>query len=108
MAVTTLAGNVYGVLVMSVPVDPPNVGAATTADLMVTIPGLRTTDIVCAQFAPGPGNGYGMAGFYVSAADTLTIRWINPTAGAINPATITMLLAVFRPESGTLPSGVAF
>ena len=45
--------------------------------------------------------GVGITDAYVSAADQLTIRFVNPTAGSVTPASGTYLVSVQRPNTST-------
>ncbi len=78
--------------------DPASIGAATTAQDTVTVPGLKVGDIVVVQ-KPTLTVGVGIVGARVSAADTLALQWVNATAGAVNPASETYTLFWFRPEA---------
>lgn len=78
--------------------DPASIGAATTAQDTVTVPGLKVGDIVVVQ-KPTLTAGVGIVGARVSAADTLALQWVNATAGAVNPASETYTLFWFRPEA---------
>lgn len=71
--------------VFSPNITPASVGAATVAEQTFTVTGLRTTDKVFVD-QPAMGNATGLAGARVSAADTLALRFVNPTAGALVPA----------------------
>ena len=42
------------------------------------------------------GNATGIGGFRVSAANTLAIQYINPTAGALTPGAGTYNILAFR------------
>lgn len=69
---------------LQVTLSPAAVGAATTAEQNVTVTGLKTTDLVFI----GPytcATAVGLCGARVSAADTLTLRFVNPTAGSVTP-----------------------
>ena len=67
---------------------------------------LRTTDVVIGPFAAAPGAGWaaingGIAvqGVVVKDANTLTLRTTNPSAGAVDPASIAanaLMFLVFR------------
>ena len=54
----------------------------TTAEQTVTVPGLAVGDMVFVS-KPTAQAGLGVAGARVSAADTLAITFVNPTAGGI-------------------------
>lgn len=61
-----------------------SVAAATVAEQTFTVGGLTTADKVIVNPA-AIANATGIAGARVSAADTLAIRFVNPTAGALTP-----------------------
>ena len=64
---------------------PVSVAAATCAEQNFTVAGLQVGDFV--DVAP-PGITAGVAPIIarVSAANTLTVTFVNPTAGALTPA----------------------
>lgn len=63
---------------------PVSVGIATCAEQTFTVPGLLTTDLV-EVFWPGSATAVGLVGARVSAANTLALTFVNPTAGALVP-----------------------
>jgi hypothetical protein len=69
--------------VISQTLTPASVGAATSAEQTFTVAGLVTTDIVIVE--GNTGNATGIVGARVSAANTLAIKFVNPTAGALTP-----------------------
>ena len=101
MAVTTIGGNVLAAGVLSVTLDVTTVNAATTVEQTFTVPGLQVTDFVFANPGANFSAGVGVAGARVSAPDTLSIRLVNATAGALNPPAVTFTVLVVRPESGS-------
>ncbi|MER7213209.1 hypothetical protein ABT340_39615 [Streptosporangium sp. NPDC000239] len=81
-------------LTASATLDFASIAAGAVGTLTVTVTGASTGDF--ALVAP-PGNlnaGLVVCGF-VSAADTVTIRVLNGTAGAIDPASSTWKVTVF-------------
>lgn len=64
---------------------PVLVGAATCAEQNFTVPGLRIGDFVDVT-PPGITAGVAPCCARVSAANTLTVTFVNPTAGALVPA----------------------
>lgn len=73
------------VVVYSQTLTPAAVAAATVAEQTFTVTGLATTDKVFIN-GPADAGAVGVAGVRVSAANTLAIRFVNPTAGALTPA----------------------
>lgn len=61
------------------------VGAATVAEQNVTVAGLDTSDVVLRVEKPTHQAGLACTGGRVSASDTLTLQFSNPTAGSITP-----------------------
>lgn len=101
MAVSTIGGNVFAAGVITTTINLASVAAATSAAQTFTVPGLKVGDFV---FVNGPStlnDGLGIADARVSAADTLSLRVMNATAGALDAASATFTLFVVRPESGT-------
>jgi hypothetical protein len=72
-----------------------SVGAATVAEQTFTVTGLTTADKVIVN-PPVNATATGIAGARVSAADTLAIRYVNPTAGALTPAAGTHTIIAIR------------
>lgn len=74
---------------------PASVSAALVAEQTFTVNGLTTDDLVFVN-PPAIGNATGIAGARVSAANTLAIRFVNPTAGALTPTAGTYTVLAFR------------
>jgi hypothetical protein len=63
--------------------------------------GLAVGDYVSVAFNGAQTVGVGVLDAYVSAADQLTIRFVNPTAASVTPASGTYLVSVQRPSTLT-------
>jgi hypothetical protein len=63
---------------------PVSVAATTAAEQTFTVPGLLTTDMVDVNW-PGSATAVGLVGARVSAANTLALTFVNPTAGGLVP-----------------------
>lgn len=61
------------------------VAAVTAREQTVTVPGLRVGDVVLKVVKPTKQNDLAVVGARVSAADTLSVDFINPSAGGITP-----------------------
>lgn len=90
----TVANGRGGSLV-ALSLTPAEVAAATVAEQNVTVAGLTTSDLVFVGNYT-PGNATALAGARVSAANTLTLRFVNPTAGALTPGAGTYNFLVIR------------
>jgi len=104
MAEGVLGGNVRFMAIAQVTFDPASVATATTAEQTMTVPGVRTTDFVFVS-KPTATAGFGVVNARVSAADTISITAVNPTAGAVNPGSETWTVLVIRP-SGSIPGAI--
>lgn len=65
----------------SVTWSPAATAANSAVEQTVAVTGLSTQDIVCVS-PPGHTAGIGLAGARASAADTLAVVFVNPTAGS--------------------------
>jgi hypothetical protein len=65
------------------------------AEYTVTVNGLAVGDVVYASGSTG--NATIMLGAYVSAANTLKVRVLNPTAGSLTPGNTGYSVLVVRP-----------
>jgi hypothetical protein len=99
-------GNVQRMFAVSVTFDPASVATATTAEQTTTIQGLQVGDFVIAQ-KPTNTAGVGVVNCRVSAANTLAITFVNPTAGGVDAASETWRFLVIRPEVNTLGTFVS-
>lgn len=91
-------GNILTALAVQVSLDLPSVATVTTAVSTVTVNGAKTTDMVFASLLTNPTAGYSLVGAWVSAADTVSLRFSNVTAGTIDPATFSINLLLIKPE----------
>jgi hypothetical protein len=62
-----------------------SVATITTAEQAVTVIGVATGDIILRVEKPTHQAGLGVLGGRVSAADTVQVKFVNPTAGGITP-----------------------
>ena len=89
--------------VFSLTLTPAAVATVTVAaqNFASTGIGLLAGDMVIVAFNGAQTAGVGITDAYVSAADQLTIRFVNPTAGSVTPASGTYLVSVQRPNTST-------
>lgn len=105
---TTLVcrGNIRAMFAVSVTYDPANItGTATTTEQDITVTGVKVGDIAFVN-KPSSTAGVTIGNVRVKAADTVSIQWVNPTAGAVNPASEAYLILIVRPDPSTLGSVV--
>lgn len=91
---TDFGGEFY----VDVTFDPASVATVTTSEQAVTVPGVLATDICCAVIPPATLNaGLGVVGWRVSAANQVTVRIMNTTAGALDAVSGTWRFIIGRP-----------
>lgn len=78
-------------------IDVASVAANTTTEQSFTLRGLKPGDFV-SVVKPSLNAGLGIVNARVSATDTLAIKFVNATAGAVDPALETYLVFWFRGE----------
>ena len=98
MTVGITNGNAYGIYIISASLTPVAIATITTAEQSFTVTGLKVGDFVEVN-PPSVTAGAGLAGARVSAADTLTVTYVNPSAGSKTPPAGTYIIKVTRPES---------
>lgn len=89
--VTSVAGG----SLISVSLTPASVAAATAAKQTVTVAGLAVGDQVVVLSNPIT-NSTALASAEVSAADTLRLSFVNPTAAALTPTAGTYTFLVIK------------
>ena len=81
-------------LAASATLDFPNTGAQNSADLTITVTGAIAGDPVMLGVPNGSVNANTCFTAWTSAADTVTVRFNNYSAGAVNPASGTFQVIV--------------
>lgn len=105
MSTTIPRGNILKMFSVSVTFDPASVAAATVAEQTATVSGVQVGDIVMAWNKPTTTTGLGVVNARVSAANTLAVAFVNPTAVAVDAASESWTFVIARPERpGNLPS----
>lgn len=70
----------------TVSLTPVAVAANSAVEQTFTVPRLTTNDSVLVEYTGAQTAGIGLVSARVSAADTLAITYVNPTAGSLTPA----------------------
>lgn len=87
---------------VDVAIDIGSVATVSSAEGTATVKGVDTADVVIAIPPSGLEDDIIPKGARVSAADTVAVKVYNPTGGAIDPASATWTLLIFR-GYGTSP-----
>ena len=97
MSVGIIMGNVRGMYLLSLSINPASVATITTAEQDFTLNGVKVGDMVYVS-KPSLDAGLGIANARVKSADTISITFVNPTAGGVDAAAETWNILVIRPE----------
>ncbi len=92
-------GNILKLFAVQVTFDPAAVNTITTAEQDVTVPGVKVGDIVMSVNKPSLTAGLGICNARVKAADTVSLQFVNPTAGSVNAGSEVYTMVIARPES---------
>lgn len=105
MSVTTIAGNVSSISVVSVSITPAESAAVTAVAQTFTVPGAKVGDAVIVNPVSN-ASSVSVGGAYVSAANTVSVQFVNPTAGALTAPAGIYKFTLIRPEGGTISMAI--
>lgn len=88
-----ITGATNGVLAASAVLDFPSTSSNSTQDLTITVAGAVDGDPVSLGVPAGSATS-GMFFAFVSASNTVTVRFYNPSGGAVNPTSGTFKVKV--------------
>lgn len=100
-------GNIKGLYAVSLTLDPASVATITAAEQDFTVPGVLASDMVLVFSMTTATAGLSVGGYRVKAANTVSVTFVNPTAGALNAASGNFKLMLARIDgdyAGGLPS----
>ena len=97
MSVGILPGNASTVTLVAVSWTPSAVSTVTAPVQTVTVPGAKLGDAVIVT-PPGQTAGVTIGSARVSAADTVSVQFVNPTAGSVTPNAGTHIFTILRYE----------
>jgi len=106
MSVGIINGNAYGTYLIKATLTPAEVATITTAEQTFTVAGLKTGDFVSVN-SPSLVAGVALSNARVSAANTLALTFVNPTAAGVTPAAGSYKILVVRPEGGTPANSIS-
>lgn len=99
MSVGIIAGNVRAMWGVTVQFNPASTPANDTTNQVITVPGVRTTDIVVLnRFPATAATGLIVANPVVLADNQVTVTFANVTASPIDPGATEFRFMIFRVE----------
>lgn len=99
MSTVICRGNLLKLMAIQVTFDPASVASATSAEQDITINGVMVGDIVVAINKPSATAGVGIVNARVKSANTVSVTYVNATAGAVDPASEVYTFIIGRPEA---------
>ena len=97
-------GNISYDFIVAPSITPVAVATVTCAEQNFTVQGLQVGDSVALSSNTAQTAGVGIVGARVSAANTLTVAFVNPTAGSVTPVAGIYTINVSRPENSPVPT----
>lgn len=79
-------------------VNPGTIGASTTVNITISLPGLLPTDIILATIKPTYTTGLDV-GNAIAGTNSATVLFQNSTAGGITPGAEQYKFVIYRPEN---------
>lgn len=109
MSFGILGGNISGLYSVSASLTPVAVNTITAAEQTFSVPALKlkTTDLILDVTPPSDLAGVSLTYGRVSAADTIAIKFVNPTAGNVTPPAGVYTFVVARAESGAAKPSIS-
>jgi hypothetical protein len=95
MTVGITAGNTANISIVSVSCTPAESAAVTAVAQTFTVPGVKVGDVVLVT-PPSNASSVSVGGAWASAADTVSVQFINPTAGNLTAPSGTYIFTIFR------------
>src|SRR5512134_1485931 len=92
-----LTSNITQMGIVTITYDPANIATVDVDEDTVTVPGLKVGDFV-ALARTVHVNDVGICDCRVSADNTLSVTWVNPSAGGVDQTSATFLLFWARPD----------
>lgn len=107
MSTSMISGNVLSMNVVTVTWDIPSIATITTEEETFTLAGVKVGDfVVVSKNSLDAGIMFGSA--RVTAADTIGVQIVNPTAGAIDAASQDVKVLVVRSEGQQTATKLTF
>lgn len=97
MSTGVISGNCQSISIVGVSITPTSVTSVTAPAQTFTVPGVKAGDSVLVV-PPSQLAGVTIGSAYGSAANTVSVQFVNPTAGNLVPPAGTYLFVVLRME----------
>jgi len=91
-------GNALVIAVIDATITPSGVATVTAPAQTFTVPGVLPGDVIASVTPPAQQAGVTIGSAFVSAADTVSIQFVNTTAGSVTPSAGLHKFTVIRPD----------
>jgi len=100
-----LNGNTFGSYLITASITPAATAAVSAVEQTFTVKGLKVGDYVDVV-PPSDVAGVSAVVARVTQADTIGIKFVNPTAGSLTAAAGNYTISVLRPEGGVARTAI--
>jgi hypothetical protein len=100
---TVVRGNILEATVLQAPL-PSTTIAGTSAEVIVSVPGVFATDVIFATFDGSLVTGISIGNAYTNTADQVRVRLINSTGSSATQTAGTLHILVMSCEDLPLPT----
>lgn len=97
MSVGIIPGNCSTISTVSVSWTPAEVATITAPAQTVTVPGVKVGDVILVT-PPGQQAGVTIGSARASAANTVSVQFVNPTGSGVTPTAGTYKFTVIRQD----------
>jgi hypothetical protein len=107
MSVGIINGNTAGLYIITATITPASVATITAAEQSFTLTGkgILARDNVIAVIPPSEVAGVSLTYARVTGANTVAIKFVNPTAGSVTPPSGAYTFVIGRTD-GLLPAQI--
>ena len=104
MSKTTISrGNILATTMIQTTL-PSTTFSTTTTEVTISVPGVKSTDLIQAQVDAAMTVGVGIANVYTAADNAIIVRLFNLTGASVIQAAATLLVIVKSCEDSPIPS----
>ena len=104
MSKTTISrGNILATTMIQTTL-PSTTFSTTTTEVTISVPGVKSTDLIQAQVDAAMTVGVGIANVYTAADNAIIVRLFNLTGSSVIQAAATLLVIVKSCEDIPIPS----
>jgi len=102
---TIVRGNIIAHSLVQAPL-PSTTISGTSTEVVISVPGVQTTDAIIASFDGALVTGISIGNAYTNTANQVSVRLINSTGSSATQTAGTLLIQVISCEDSPIPTSV--